>query len=273
MRLLIISILGLSLLIIGSIVVFNYQIKGRISRTSIQTALGNTSKGFWLYNYPTNNFGLGTCCIGKWAPAGIMVCDMLGDHSVMLNKYAYIGIGGPLVLNEIMDHGYNAGALLPKLMQSLRLGIDISAREEKSVRLCIDSAVIRYLNYSEFRKYVFSGVNPVLLTAWKNKELLVATADIILTKYSMEIDPKDSYGASLNAKLEAAIQQAPGLSTGKDSLAFRIVKDVNGKFSLRSDKPVVIGVYISKQKKCCTKEDECADSWELVSDSLLQELH
>jgi hypothetical protein len=235
----------------------------------MQKGIGKDISDFFLYSYPTDNYGVGTSCAGAWMPEGMILCDMKQTYGLNLvttdqeawktvNGYAYVGVGGEVVLDDSLTAEYATNVLLPNIMN--KLNICATANEINHVHLRITGAMIRYLNYGAFKHYVMSGANPALLTAWNNKSLLVATADIVLTSYTLEIYPQENYRASLRATFNAAINN---MSTSQDSMGIGISVQKNGQLLLRSNKHVVLGVYISRQTKTGVwgKEDDFT-GWE-----------
>lgn len=232
---------------------------------AMKNAIGAVIKDYTVYSYPTNNFGVGTSCYNKWVPKGTMLCDMtdclgLGGSSAnsdlwkRLNGFAYFGQGGPLQLDDSITSSYGIGVLLPKILQTLQINLSVGGSKTRSVHLRIDSAVLRYLNFGNFKNFVLSQKNPALYDAWQRRKLMVVSSDFVLLDYSLEINPADSFGLRLSAVLDSMSQLAPKVLAGKDSLGVSIVKKGTGQFSLKSTKPVVFAIYVSKQKKLEPKE-------------------
>lgn len=229
--------------------------------SAMKNAIGSQIRHYTPYSYPTNNFGIGTSCYRKWVPRGTMMCDMVESFGLNtlssensqawknVNGYAYYGVGGPLTLNDTINSEYAVDLLLPKIFNTLRIALNIGKTKTNSVKLTIDSAVVRYLKFDTFRNYVLSQKNRSLYNAWQKRKLLVVTSDYVLLDYSIEINPSDSFGLFLQAKLDSINNIAPNLLAQNDSLGVKISKQSDGRFTLKSDKPIVFAVFITKQKQ------------------------
>jgi hypothetical protein len=252
------------------------QNESSLAINGMKKAIGKVIDGYTTYSYPTNNYGVGTSCNRRWAPKGIMISDMIEAYGLSkvgmdneawktVNGIAYRGDGGQLQLTDSVNKSYGIGLLLPKILQALNINIAADVNKIRSIRLVIDSAMLRYLNYGAFKNFVDSRKYPQLTDAWNKKKLLLITSDFVLLNYSLEINPSDSFGIALGAKLDEAINVIPNILTGNDSLGIRISKHGSGQFILTSVRPVVFAVYIKKQKNIETMGTEMSfDDWDVV---------
>ncbi|MBL7743140.1 MAG: hypothetical protein JNN00_06645 [Chitinophagaceae bacterium] len=244
---------------------------------AVKDAIGSDIKKYTAYSYPTNNFGVGTSCKGQWLPRGIMICDMatcFGLTAVSqnsqawknVNGYAFFGQGGPLTLNDTLNQQYGVGVLLSKILGVLNINMGMERKQTKSVKLTIDSAVLRFLNFEKYKQFALSGTNSLLKDSYLAKELVVATSDFVLMDYSIEISPVDSFGINLITKLNEAIKDNTNPQKMQDSIGVGIRRERNGTFSLKSSKPVVFAVFIRKQKQIGLQDEGKKDfsDWEPV---------
>lgn len=243
---------------------------------ALKRAIGPTIAKYTTYSTPTNNFGIGTSCKRKWIPKGTMICDMVECFGLdrneqntatwkSVNGFAFYGEPGPLVLDDSLNRSYGLGILLPKILKVLNLNMDMNIGKIKSVQITIDSAVLRYLNYNTYKNYVLSNQNPSLLSAWNNGSLLVVTSDYVLLDYSLEVNPVDTFGINLSAKLDSISNSNSQVLNGNDSLGIKIERRSSGHFSLKSSRPVVFAVYIQKKRKIEGQGiEENFDKWPVV---------
>jgi hypothetical protein len=226
---------------------------------AIANALGKDVRGYKIYSYPIDNFGVGTACLNKWTPKGIVVCDMIeffnlknekpgSDKWKWLNGYAYEATGNSINLKDTITNNYGLTLLLPKILKMLSINFDAHIKNSKSIELTIDSAVIRHLDYLKVKAYIdaFPEGNKIK-TAFESKRMLVATSDIALLKYSLTINLKDNFGITLSGKIDSAMKIS-SFVLNKDSLGVSISKIQNGTYVVSSSKPVIFGIYVQKQK-------------------------
>jgi hypothetical protein len=216
---------------------------------------------YTIYSYPTNNFGVGTSCRNKWVPKGVMVADMINSFGLdsikdsdtrwrNVNGYAFYGTN-PSALNitDSVTQNYGFQLLLPKILKVLSINIGFTNQRSRSFKLTIDSGVVRYLKYDRFMKYVKSDSNDALTQAYKDKKLIVATADFVILSYSIEITPTDTLGANIGAKLDSLLKIGKSftLSAG-DSLGLKYARQQHGNYKVSSNSPIVFAVKTMKQK-------------------------
>jgi hypothetical protein len=253
-------------LLIFPVIIINMLQRRTSSAVIMQDLIGSDSNGFWFYSYPTGNYGVATAYELKWGPGGMLLCDMLNTYHVhsitenseawkTLNEYAFYGEGGSLTLEDQLSNKYESGILLRKILQPLHINVGVVEDMTKNVHLHIGSLLFRSLNYGKFKTYALSGKNKALSEAWRNKNVLIATADIVLMSYSLEINPQDAYGVTLKADLDKEIA-SPQHQVRRDSLGIKIERSGNGRFIISSDQPVVLAVYVCKQRKVIMSGDK-----------------
>lgn len=236
------------------------QNANKIAIQAIKKAIGSDLKGYTVYSSPTDNFGVGTSCHNKWTPQGVMLTDMIdayelnrGDQTSnkwkSVNNYAYYGVGEGLTLDDSAQSFYGIGLLLPKLLKVFNISVSASASKSKSIKLVIDSAVKRHLNFNNFLTYVQSDKNHALTKSWQRRKLRLVTSDYVLLSYRLDVEPTDSIGVDLAAKLDSVVNNSSKIFSGGDSLGVTVRKESAGKFSISSIRPVVFAVYIQKRKQ------------------------
>lgn len=236
------------------------SINDRATKT-LKNIIGKTIKGFMVYSMPTTNYGVGTSCVNKWSPKGIMANDMARDLGLEnetynerawknVNGFAYYGkTGGSLDVTDKLNTEYGVGLLLPKIFAFLNIDGSYINSKNISVKLTIDSALVRNLDFNKYKEYVQSGKNAVLKNAWDNKNIILATSDFVLMDYSLEFIPVDSVGFSVNAKIDSAYKVTQTFLSPDDSLGFKFTKNRNGHYIFKSIRPVVFAIYRMKQSK------------------------
>lgn len=235
------------------------QSSSKQATQAMQRALGNIIRGYSVYSIPLSNYGVGTSCRQRWMPKGPVLCDMidcLGLSSVpenerlwkTVNGYAHYGqTGGTLSVEDSLTQAYGIALLLPKILKILNININVAGQHSRSVRLTVDSAVLRTLDYDKYKELILSGTHKALTEAYDAHRLLVATSDFVLLNYTLEINPVDSFGVSIASSLDSAAANGRVLN-GKDSLGVRFEKQSTGSYSISSTHPVVFAVYTMKQK-------------------------
>lgn len=228
---------------------------------AVRNAVGHDVDGFRFFSYPTNNFGVGTSCRNKWNVNGYMVCDMihcLGLDDIAagtkswknVNGYAYYGDGPGVTLTDSVKKTFGFGALLPKILNVLKLSLRMSNSQSSSVSIIIDSAVVRHLDFTKFMKFATDPNSPsALRKAWDARRLIVATSDFAILKYSVEVNPVDSFGFEFASKLDSILKINSNVTLNRDSLGINITKLGNSHYSISSNTPLVLGVYVQKQKR------------------------
>jgi hypothetical protein len=246
----------------------------------MKQAFGSALKGYTVYSYPTNNFGVGTVCTIRWVPKGVMICDMIDTYGLSkingssalwetVNGYAHKGDGGPVTIQDSVVRSYGAGLLLPSILSALNINLSGYKVKNTSVSLTIDSAMVRHLNFDKFKELVNSGKLKTLQQVVGQKKAILVTSDFVLFKYKIEVRTTDSSGMEIAAKLDTALKNAKILSKG-DSLGLKISKESNGVYTLQSSRPVIFAVLIKKQRNTgVLSADTNFDNWVSVKEEML----
>jgi hypothetical protein len=244
----------------------------------LKNAFGKSIKGYTIYSYPTDNYGVGTVCVVRWIPRGSMVCDMNDTYGLTSNKgnyeiwktvngYASYGTGNPVALTDTAVSTYGASLLLPYILKTLNVDFNGQKFSSNSVKVTIDSAIIRYLNFDKFKAYAESGIKPLLTQVYRERKAILVTSDVVLLKYKIELNTRDSIGLKIAAKLDSSLEVEKSRA---DSLGIKISKNENGTYVLASSRPVILGVMIKKQKKTglLSTEDSFENWVEIKNDTI-----
>jgi hypothetical protein len=157
---------------------------------------------------------------------------------------------------------------VPKLLSALNINLGLDASKTRSVTLNIDSAVIRHLDFDKFNAFMNSRPeNSALTRAWRTKNVVVATSDFVLLNYSLDIAPNDTFGVTLGAKIDSLLKLSNKLALNNDSLGITITRVSAGSFLVGSNKPLVLAVYVQKQKTVQVQGDEHGfKDWPIISE-------
>jgi hypothetical protein len=239
--------------------------------------LGADLKDYKFYSYPTNNFGVGTSCVKDWIPDGDMVADMVKTYGLSgvtwdseawktVNGYAYKGSDGATIeVTEDLQKVFGFQIIIPKLLELFKLDVGINSDNSKSVTLKIDSGYKRFLNYESFLSYLTAHQETAMYKAFRANKLMVATGDFVITSFTLDITRKDSLGIKLVAKMEELLGSGANTLLNQDSLAISFMRKLDGTYSIVSRKPVVVAVYIKKQKPLAGNSAlKGFDAWDVI---------
>lgn len=245
------------------------------SENALKKAIGYDLNGYKLYSYPTNNFGIGTSCVRRWDPNSLMVCDMIkcfGLENTAVNSYAwksvngfaFFGEGGTISMNDTINNILGIGMLLPKVFKVLSLDFNGGINNSRSVKVTIDSALKRHLIYDSLVRYVRSLPDgSQMRSAFNNRRLALVTSDFVLLGYKVEINPKDSFGINLTARLDSLLTSQDSIQVNKEFLSLNVSRSANGSYTILSKRPVVLAVSVRRQRSLGVHSNESNfDQWE-----------
>ncbi|HVY75736.1 MAG TPA: hypothetical protein VG890_12940 [Puia sp.] len=238
----------------------NSQELSKDAEKALKAAFGVDINDYKIYSYPTNNFGVGTMCAKKWVPDGIMLADMVTYYGLnrndasseswkTINGYAFYGNDGPQIkMNDTLRNILGLQMLLPKILKVLSIDLGFEKEKNKSVTVTIDSAMKRFLQFGKWKAMIdkLPKTDPVS-KAYDAKKILIATSDFVLLNYSVDINREDSFGIKLGLKIDSLINIGK-FTFDKDSLGLVISHNQTGGYSIRSNKPLVIGVIVKKRR-------------------------
>jgi len=247
-----------------------------IMKQAIQSALG--SKGMYgtlpnnaytWFQYPTNNFGIGTSFIlpdstsqpseanqqcAMWSCVGIANPPDSGTDALSLGGFADYGDnGGTVSLSQDQKCSITVNAVLPTVYNILNINGSISSSTHTKCDATLGQVYPRVLKRDKFTALILAKpADDPMRIAFTTGKLAVAVSDYLITSMKITIHVDKSTDAGLDAGLSSAV----GKAIGKDAkVSFKVSGGTNGDYTLEITKPVIIATYIKRQPSAGVLEE------------------
>jgi hypothetical protein len=251
---------------------------GGLMTKKVSAVLGKqTVKGYVFASYPLDNYGLATAYEGKvnaakqlcatWDCLGInddsAVAKLTEDQRFRLVvdgiQFASVGGGADLKLTEDEKKSLALNAIIPKLLQVLKIDVDFSKSNEVKTELSVGPIAVRTLRRKEMMdKLGGPKAHTLEKAAYEAGNLVLVYSDIVISSIKLDINADPQMGVTASAKLSGALDGKVGQIIGADaSLGFKLSSSTKGHYVLESAKPLILAVYTRKQptKKVLGKTD------------------
>ena len=247
-----------------------------IMKQAIQSVLG--SKGMYgtlptdaytWFQYPTNNFGIGTSFIlpdstsqpseanqqcAMWSCVGIANPPEGGSDALSLSGFADYGDnGGTVSLSQDQKCSIAVNAVLPTVYNILNINGSISSSTHTKCDVTLGQVYPRVLKRDKFTAFILAkAADDSMRVAFTTGKLAVAVSDYLITSMKISIHVDKSTDAGLDAGLSSAV----GKAIGKDAkVSFKVSGGTNADYTLEVTKPVILATYIKRQPSAGVLEE------------------
>ncbi|MDO3423961.1 hypothetical protein QWT87_03595 [Chryseobacterium sp. APV1] len=241
---------------------------------AIKKAIGNDLKGYKIFSYPTDNFGLITSYENSLSD-GNFLCDMLNCIGIndsaqvdwlSLNDFAGVGSGGSITLEEKQKSKFAVEVLLPKIYDVVGINGGFEKEKETVVTLNIGKAYLRKLRRDKIVEYIEKLDNSKSIKrAFLNGKLVLVVADCVIENMSVTVKVDQEISASLDAKLGVTGSTVAAKVFQDASLSVKFEKKSEGVYTFSISHPVIFARLTKKQPTAgYLNNDEFFESWETV---------
>lgn len=262
-------ILSTALILISYINV-SAQSYNKIMSKAIKKAIGSDLKGYQVFSYPTDNFGLITSYEFGVSDVNFL-CDMWNcigfknppsekSEWLSLNNFAAIGSGGSIELSETKQQKVALNVILPKIYDIVGVDGGLSAEKTTDITITIGKAYLRKLRRDEIVNYINnSGDSSSIKKAYNNGNLVLIIGDCIIEDLTVTVKVDNATAAKLDSKIGNSATSA----VFKDvSLTVNVEKNVTGSYTFKVEHPIIYARLAKKQPSAGTLGvDEEFNDW------------
>lgn len=263
---------------------------GKLMRKKLQSVLGTSplwagTRYVW-FQYPTNNFGVGTTFIltakEPTPNENTQRCSTYSCFGIETPKtpdglrsaggFADFGVGGVITLTEKEVKSLSVSAVLPKVYEVLNVDVGASVKATTTTKLSLGPACVRVLDKVRYEKVLASLGDDPRKEAFAAGQLGVVVADVMIQSMAITISVNKESAADLGASLDGKV----GAVLGKDAkLKVGVSKNVDGTYTLTCDDPVIVAALIKKQSagnrlSSAKAEAKGLAQWDGAIDTLLE---
>lgn len=232
------------------------KIMGKAVKKALNGQNGGDLKGYKVFSYPTDNYGLVTSYNNSAADENF-ICDMwncigFADADIpvttsdwmKMNGFAAVGTGGAISLSSSKKNKVAAKVVLPKIYNVIGVSGGFDKDKATNVTINIGKAYLRKLR----RDPVISLINNLpndrtLKVAYQNNRLVLAIADCVIEDLSVDVNVDSGTKADLDAKLAGAASKV----FNDGSLSVAVERNVSGTYTFRVKHPVIFAVLYARQ--------------------------
>jgi len=248
----------------------------KIMGKAIKKAIGDDLKGYQVFSYPTNNFGLITSYEGTVSDYNFL-CDMwncigvdnptnVTEDWLRLNDFAAIGVGGTINLTESKQKKVAIKVVLPKIYDIVGISGGLKKEKTSEISINIGKAYLRKLRRDPIVTYI-NGLDgsAAMKRAYNNGTLVLAVADCVLEDLAVTVKVDDQTEAELDAKIGISGTSSATKIFQDASLSVEVAKNTNGTFSFKVSHPVIFARLIRHQPSGGTlSKNEDFSDWPIV---------
>lgn len=240
----------LALLIVFASFTNQAQNYNKIMGKAVKRAIGSDLKGYKVFSYPTNNFGLITSYQNSMDDTNF-ICDMWNCIGVdnppvdskdwmSLNNFAGYGGGGTINLSQSKKSKLAIKVVLPKIYDVVGITSGFDKDKTTQIDISIGKAYLRKLRRNEIIEYINKlGNDHSLKKAYNNGNLVLVVADCVIEDLSVVVKVDDATSLDLDAKIGVA-GNSVGEKVFKDaSLSVKVEKINKGQYSFKVSHPVI----------------------------------
>ena len=266
-------ILAILVLCVLDVQAQNYN---KIMGKAVKKAIGIDLKGYKVFSYPTNNFGL----ITSYENSAIddnFLCDMWNCIGVSdpaegtnnwldLNNFAGVGQGGSINLSESKKKKVAVKVILPKIYDVVGVNGGFDKNRTTNINITIGTAYLRKLRRDPIIEYINSLDNTKSIKrAYDNGSLVLAVADCVIEDLSVTVKVDDSTAIGLDTKLGITGSSLASKVFQDATLSVKVEKITNGTYSFRVSHPVIFARLLKKQPSAGTLgANEDFSDWSIV---------
>jgi len=235
-----------------------------IMEDAVRNALGKQFGDYEYYDYPTNNFGVGTVYEDENGDNEFSNLEMMCDTWYCLNTsppdddekwlnveresdtLGYVALGGdgpPITITERRREKVNF-TLLTDLFDVIDVEGGFNEERVVSTSIYLGRVYPRVLRQPKWESDLTAGsLLLALQEPYGNGDLITIVADVVVQDFSIRITVDETMSANLDAAL--AGQTSGNFSNDKVEVA--VEQESQGVYTLQATKPVVLAVLPKKQ--------------------------
>jgi len=205
---------------------------------------------------PINNFGAGTCYKDKanfasfeddyWGIAKKIPPTDFQKWLILDSVARVASTCSSEKISSTVKTQYASSIILPQIFKLLKIKNNISGSRLVTSKVSFGSFYMRAIRKQPFQDLLDSllRANPKsrIGTFFKQGNLVVTTADVVVENISYQIEVNSSLSDTLDARLKL-----PNPNFGGDSLNFKISKAGDKTYAIEIDKPVIVATLSQLQ--------------------------
>lgn len=234
------------------------QSYNRIMGRAVKKAIGSDLKGYQIFSYPTDNFGLITSYENSVSDTNFL-CDMwncIGVNDVnsgssnwlSLNNFAGVGAGGTIELSQKKKTKVAIDIILPKIYDIVGVSGGFKKEQTTEINITIGKAFLRKLRRDEILQHINSLDNTKSVKkAYNNGNLVLVVADCVIEDMSVSVKVDQEISTNLDAKLGITGTSVATKVFQDASLSVKVEKTSSGTYTFKVSHPVIFARLIKKQ--------------------------
>ncbi|NWL03616.1 hypothetical protein DM790_22585 [Flavobacterium collinsii] len=243
---------------------------------AVKKAIGSDLKGYQIFSYPTDNFGLITSYENSVSDLNFL-CDMwncigVNDETVdsenwlKLNNFAGVGGGGTITLSEKNKTKVAVDVILPKIYDVVGLTAGFKKDQTKEINITIGKAFLRKLRREPIIDYINSlNSDKSLKKAFDNGNLVIVVADCVIESITVSVKVDQVIGGNIDAKLGITGTNVASKIFQDAQLSVNVEKNSSGTYTFKVLHPVIFARLAKKQPSGGSlSSDEYFNDWESV---------
>lgn len=227
-----------------------------IMKETLTAQLGNQIKGYQIFDYPTDNWGLISSyrrntknfecamlgCIGKENKGSLV-------NNLNMDGFAEIATGGgPIVIDDERKKTLALSFLLPKIYKILNISSAIDNEQVTNVKLNLGPVVFRKLIPSKYENYLKSlPETDRIKRLFKDRQLVFIAEDCIINSMSLEITVDRTTSTKIDASLGLDSTTIVSKIVDSGELGLKIIKSIDGKYTFNIERPVIFARLAKRQ--------------------------
>ncbi|MDI1322577.1 MAG: hypothetical protein PSV36_07485 [Algoriphagus sp.] len=248
----------------------------KIMGKSVKKAIGTDLRGYQIFSYPTDNYGLITSfensvldanfICDTWNCIGINDPDKVNLNWLNINDFAAVGGGGTIELSEKKKSKVAVEAILPKIYNTVGVTGGFENDRKKEIVVTIGRAYLRKLRRSEILEYINSLENTKpIKQAFNNGTLVLVVGDCVIEDMSVTVKVDQETSIDLDAKLEISGSSVAQKVFKDASLSVGVEKISSGVYKFEVSHPIIFARLTKKQPAAGLLSDsEDFLDWELI---------
>ncbi len=222
--------------------------------SAVAAAVGGDIKGFKIYSYPTDNFGVITSydkrindkkfLCDTWHCIGLNNVPQDPNNWLTVNGFVATGGGGPIELDEQTKKSYALSVALPKIADILNINAAFDNSSTQNISLTLGKAYKRKLLKDSLIAYFNKPeVKSLAKDAFNSGRLRFIVSDWVIENMSIVV----TLDATTTASLESKLADDSSKVFNDASLSFKLERLKKGTYKFSMDKPLIYAVLSKRQ--------------------------
>lgn len=247
---------------------------------AIKKAIGSDLKGYQIFSYPTDNFGLITSYENSVSDENFL-CDMwncIGVNNtntenldwLKLNNFAGIGSGGTIELSQKKKTKVAIDIILPKIYDVVGVTGGFKKESTTEINITIGKAWLRKLRRDEIIEYINKLDNTKSVKrAFNNGNLVLVVADCVIENITVSVKVDQETASKLDAKLGVTGTSVATKIFQDMSLSVVVERTSSGTYTFKVSHPVIFARLSKKQPGAGSLgAEENFKDWSIVKTTL-----